>query len=63
MLQALAAESATAVMSAEYRARHGLPGSSSLQNLVEDELVRKLGPGRYRIAEPFLAEWLATRPG
>jgi uncharacterized protein len=66
-LQALANEPPTAVTSAAYRSRHGLPGSSSLQKaldaLVEDELVRKLAPGEYRIAEPFLAEWLATRIG
>ncbi len=46
----------------EYGARHGLPGSSSLQKaldaLVGDEVVAKLGPGEYRIAEPFLAEWV-----
>ncbi len=62
VLQALAAEPPSAVTSGEYRARHGLPVSSSLQKaldvLVEDELVRKEAPGRYRIAEPFLAEWL-----
>lgn len=67
VLQALAAEPATQLTAAEYRRRHGLPGGSSVQRaveaLVEDELVRKLGPGAYRIAEPFLAEWLAIRLG
>jgi uncharacterized protein len=65
LLQALAAEPPTAVTSGEYRAAHGLPAASSvhraLEALVEDELVRKLAPGEYRIAEPFLAEWVAAR--
>jgi hypothetical protein len=30
----------------------------ALERLVEDELVAKDGRGEYRIAEPFLAEWL-----
>jgi hypothetical protein len=62
ILQALAAEPATAVTAAEYRRRHGLPGSSSIQRaldvLVADELVVRLGRGEYRISEPFLAEWV-----
>jgi hypothetical protein len=62
VLQALAAEPADAVTSAEYRHRHGLPTGSSvhraLEALVEDELVAREGPGRYRIVEPFLAEWV-----
>lgn len=62
VLQALAVEPGKAITSTEYRARHGLPGSSSLQKaldaLVGDEVVAKLGPGEYRIAEPFLAEWV-----
>jgi uncharacterized protein len=62
VLQALAAEPAEAITAAEYRRRHGLPGSSSIQRaldvLVVDELVARLGPGSYRISEPFLAEWV-----
>ena len=50
------------VRSSEYRRRHGLPGPSSVQRalaaLVKDELVGRDGSGEYRIAEPFLAEWL-----
>ena len=46
----------------EYRRRHGLPGASTVQRaldtLVRDELVARDGRGEYRIAEPFLAEWL-----
>jgi uncharacterized protein len=45
----------------EYRHRHGLPGASTVQRaldaLVKDELVAR-ADGEYRIAEPFLAEWL-----
>jgi hypothetical protein len=62
LLQALAAEPATAITAAEYRRRHGLPGSSSIQRaldaLVADEVVVRLGRGSYRISEPFLAEWV-----
>ena len=45
-----------------YRRRHKLPAPSTvqkaLQTLVEDELVVKERPGDYRIAEPFLMEWI-----
>lgn len=62
VLQALAVEPATAITARDYRLRHGLPGSSTIQRaldaLTADDLVSKLGPGSYRIAEPFLAEWL-----
>jgi len=61
VLQALAAEPGRP-LSGEYRRRHGLPGASTVQRaleaLVKDELVAKDGRGEYRIAEPFLAEWL-----
>ena len=62
VLQALAADPPDAATSDEYRRRHGLPAPSSVQRaldaLVTDELVARLGPGAYRIAEPFLAEWI-----
>jgi hypothetical protein len=62
VLQALAREPARTLHAAGYRNRHGLPAASTVQRaseaLVEQELVRRLGPGEYRIAEPFLAEWL-----
>jgi uncharacterized protein len=65
VLQALALESTESLTSAEYRSRHGLPGTSSVaravEALVEDELLRQLAPGSYVIAEPFLAEWLRRR--
>jgi uncharacterized protein len=61
VLQALAAEPGRP-LSRDYRRRHGLPGASSVQRaleaLVKEELVARAGPGDYRIAEPFLAEWL-----
>jgi hypothetical protein len=61
VLQALAAEPDRPLVR-EYRHRHGLPGASSVQRaleaLVKDELVAKDGRGEYRIAEPFLVEWL-----
>lgn len=62
VLQALAADPPDAATSDEYRRRHGLPAPSSVQRaldaLVTDELVAREGPGSYRIAEPFLAEWI-----
>jgi hypothetical protein len=60
-LQALAAEPLVSATGEDFRRRHGLPGGSSVQRaldtLIEDELVVREGPGAYRIAEPFLAEW------
>jgi hypothetical protein len=64
VLQALAAEPAAGLTSGEYRRRHGLPAPSSVQKAVEAlvaaELVDREGPGSYRIAEPFLAEWVVA---
>jgi hypothetical protein len=61
VLHALAREPGRPLAS-EYRRRHGLPGPSSvqraLQALVKDELITREQSGEYRIAEPFLAEWL-----
>ncbi|HEX6699799.1 MAG TPA: hypothetical protein VF101_03635 [Gaiellaceae bacterium] len=60
-LAALAAAPGEAPLSAGYRREHGLPGSSTVQRtleaLAEDELVDRYRSG-YRIAEPFLAEWI-----
>jgi uncharacterized protein len=62
VLQALAAQPAARLLSEEYRARHGLPAASSVQRaageLVGAELVARSRQGVYRIAEPFLAEWV-----
>ena len=61
VLHALARETGRPLAS-EYRRRHGLPGPSSVQRaldaLVKDELVARDEGGEYRIAEPFLAQWL-----
>ena len=47
---------------AEYRARHGLPSVPTVQSAVEAlaprELILRQQDGAYRIAEPFLAEWI-----
>ena len=65
VLQALALEPTSSLTAAEYRNRHGLPGTSSVaravEALVEDEVLRQQGPGWYVIAEPFLGEWLRRR--
>jgi hypothetical protein len=60
-LQALAEEPEQPALSQGYRRKHNLPGASTVQRaletLVEDELIRRSGGG-YKIAEPFLAEWI-----
>jgi uncharacterized protein len=61
VLQALAEEPGRP-LGGDYRRRHNLPAASSVQRaleqLVKEELVGKQSRGEYRIAEPFLAEWL-----
>jgi hypothetical protein len=63
LLEALAAQPGGQALSVAYRRAHNLPGPSSIQRaleaLVEDELVTRFAGG-YRIAEPFLAEWIIT---
>jgi len=60
-LQALATEPGGPPFGAAYRRMHNLPGVSSVQRaletLVEDELAERHDAG-YRIAEPFLADWI-----
>ncbi|MFL5953591.1 MAG: AAA family ATPase [Gaiellaceae bacterium] len=60
VLQALAAEPHTPI-SEEYRRRHNLPPDATvrkaLRTLGDDEIVTRDVSG-YRIAEPFLAEWI-----
>jgi AAA+ ATPase superfamily predicted ATPase len=60
VLQALAAEPGR-LLTAAYRQRYGLPGTSTVQraaeSLLADELVTR-GADGYRIAEPFLGEWV-----
>jgi len=61
VLQALALEPGRP-LSSDYRHRHKLPTTSTVQRalgaLVDDELVSREAGGGYRIAEPFLAEWI-----
>jgi hypothetical protein len=60
-LEALAHDPGQPPLSAGFRRRHQLPGASTIQRaietLVDDELVERHSNG-YRIAEPFLAEWI-----
>ena len=62
VLQALAVDPPTPRRATSTGSRHGLPAPSSVQRaldaLVSDELVARDDPGTYRIAEPFLAEWI-----
>jgi len=59
-LQALSRERGRP-LSGDYRRRHKLPGASTvqraLQALTRNELVNR-ADGEYRIAEPFVADWL-----
>ncbi len=63
VLQALAAEQPARPLSSEYGQRHSLPVTATVQTalaaLSAAELVVRVGRGEYRIAEPFLAEWIA----
>jgi hypothetical protein len=65
VLLALAKESGRP-LTADYRRRHGLPGTSTvqraLQALANDELVERRG-GEAAIVEPFLAEWVVRNEG
>ena len=60
-LEALARDPGQPPLAAAYRSRHNLPATSTvqraLQALVDDELVQRSENG-YRIAEPFLADWV-----
>lgn len=60
VLQALARESGHPYSEA-YRNRHALPSAASVQKALSALKQREVlggGRGEYRIAEPFLAEWL-----
>jgi hypothetical protein len=65
-LQALAREPLVSATARDFRQRHGLPGASSVQRaldaLVDDEVVVRRAAGEYRIAEPFLKEWILSLP-
>ena len=64
VLEALARDPGRPPLSAEYRRAHNLSAPSSVQtalrSLADDELVVGFERG-YRIAEPFLREWIVTR--
>ena len=61
VLEALARDPRRPPFATAYRRAHNLPANStvqrSLETLVQEELVERDGAG-YRIAEPFLAEWI-----
>jgi hypothetical protein len=63
VLLALAAEQPARPLSGDYQRRHSLPSTATVQTaleaLTDAELVSRVGRGEYRIAEPFLAEWIA----
>ncbi|HET7856767.1 MAG TPA: hypothetical protein VFL41_09960, partial [Gaiellaceae bacterium] len=63
LLQALARQPGRP-LSADYRHRHDLPGTSTVQRALEaltrNELVGRRD-GEYRIVEPFLADWLRAQ--
>jgi hypothetical protein len=62
VLQALAQEQPGRPLSSDYQRRHALPATPTVQTalnaLERGELVRRVGRGEYRIAEPFLTEWV-----
>jgi uncharacterized protein len=62
VLQALAEEQPGRPLSSDYQRRHSLPATPTVQTAVSAleraELVRKVARGQYRIAEPFLTEWV-----
>jgi hypothetical protein len=63
VLQALAREQPARPFRAAYRQQHGLPAATNVQRalraLTDREIVAR-ADGEYRIAEPFLAEWILT---
>lgn len=65
VLLALAEEQPAHPLTSDYQRRHSLPPTPTVQTalgaLTRAELVRRAGRGEYRIAEPFLAEWLLRR--
>jgi uncharacterized protein len=62
LLAALAIEPTATPYSADYRAAHDLPPSSTLQSarlaLERDETIGRTDDGVVAIAEPFFAEWI-----
>jgi AAA+ ATPase superfamily predicted ATPase len=62
VLQALSEEQPGRPLSADYQRTHALPSTPTVQTalaaLERAELVRRARRGEYRIAEPFLTEWI-----
>jgi len=62
VLQALAEEQPGRPLSGDYQRRHSLPATPTVQTalnaLERAEVVQRLGRGEYRIAEPFLTDWI-----
>lgn len=56
-----------ALYAEETRLRFGLPAATNVQRaataLTREDVVEKGADGRYRIAEPFLAHWIAREQG
>jgi hypothetical protein len=65
VLLALAQEQPGHPLTTGYQRRHGLPATPTVQTalgaLSRAELVAREARGEYRIAEPFLTEWLRRR--
>jgi uncharacterized protein len=65
VLLALAEEQPGHPLTTDYQRRHSLPSTPTVQTalnaLAKAELVIREGRGQYRIAEPFLSEWLRRR--
>jgi len=64
VLQALAQEQPGRPLSSDYQRRHSLPATPTVQAAVSalerSEVLRKVARGQYRIAEPFLTEWVQS---
>jgi AAA+ ATPase superfamily predicted ATPase len=62
VIQALAQEQPGRPLSSDYQRTHSLPATPTVQTalsaLERTEVVRRVGRGEYRIAEPFLTEWV-----
>jgi AAA+ ATPase superfamily predicted ATPase len=62
VLQALVEKQPGRPLSSDYQREHSLPSTPTIQTalgaLERAELVRRLNRGEYRIAEPFLTEWI-----
>ena len=66
LLEALAREQPGYPFSSEYRREHGLPVAATMQKAAAALSAREVITGErgaYRIAEPFLAEWILANVG